>query len=450
MTKKQKLVLWICILASFVPFLDGSVVNVALPAISRDLSGGFVLQQWVVDAYAVTLGAFMLAAGSLADLYGRQKIMKIGLVLFGITSLLCAAATSGPFLIAARAAQGVAGALLVPSSLALIMAFFEGKTAGKAIGSWTAWTGIAFIVGPLVGGALVDAVNWRLVFLINILPIIINLFMLARLDYDEHLPPRVKLDLTGAALAALGLGGVVYGLIEQSRLGWGNATVIATLAVGVVSLCLFIWREHAARQPMLPLGLFRARNFWVGNIASFAIYAALSLATFAISIFVQQVGGYSAFEAGLALLPTTIVMFILAPRFGALAGRFGPRLFMALGPFVAGVGFVTMYFVDGSASYWQLLPGILLFSLGLSITVAPLTTAILSAVGSRQSGVASAVNNAVTRIAGLIAVAAVGSLVASSLGLAGFHSIALVMAGLMFVGAVTSAIGITNRSVTSS
>lgn len=445
MAKNQKLVLWICILASFVPFLDGSVVNVALPAITRDLGGGFVLQQWVVDAYAITLGAFILAAGSLADLYGRQKIMKIGLVLFGITSLLCAVATSGSFLIAARAAQGVAGALLVPSSLALIMAFFDGKAAGKAIGSWTAWTGIAFIVGPLVGGALVDAVNWRLVFLINVVPIIINLFMLARLDFAEQLQSRVKLDLLGAGLGAVGLGGIVYGLIEQSRLGWGNAAVIAAIVVGVVALTLFIWREHAARQPMLPLGLFTARNFWVGNIASFAIYAALTLATFAITIFVQQVGGYSAFEAGLAMLPVTIVMFFLSGRFGALASRLGPRLFMSLGPFVAGVGFGLMYFVDGSASYWQLLPGILLFALGLSITVAPLTTAILSAVSNKQSGIASATNNAVTRIAGLIAVAAVGSLVAGSLGLAGFHGITLVMAGLMFVGAITSALGITNH-----
>jgi predicted MFS family arabinose efflux permease len=237
----------------------------------------------------------------------------------------------------------------------------------------------------------------------------------------------------------------VYGLIEQSRLGWGDTTVIATIVAGVVALALFVWREHAARQPMLPLGLFRARNFWVGNIASFAIYAALTLATFAITIFVQQVGGYSAFQAGLALLPTTILMFFLAPRFGALASRFGPRLFMALGPFVSGIGFGSMYFVDRSASYWQLLPGIILFALGLSITVAPLTTAILSAVSNKQSGIASATNNAVTRIAGLIAVAAIGSLVGSSLGLAVFHSIVLVMTGLMFAGAITSAIGITNH-----
>lgn len=442
---KQKLVLWICILASFVPFLDGSVTNVALPAITRELGGGFVLQQWVVDAYAITLGAFMLAAGSLADLYGRQKIMKIGLWLFGITSLLCTVATSAPFLIGARAAQGVAGALLVPSSLALIMAFFEGKAAGKAIGKWTAWTGIAFVIGPLVGGLLVDTVSWRLVFLINVLPIAINLYLLARLDFQEKLERGVKLDYAGALLGVVGLGGVVYGLIEQSRVGWASPQVFGVMIIGIISLGLFLWRERMARQPMLPLGLFRARNFWVGNISSFMVYAALGLSSFSISIFVQQVGGYSAFEAGLALLPTTIIMFFLASRFGALSGKFGPRLFMSAGPFIAAIGFATMYFVDKSVSYWQLLPGILIFSLGLSITVAPLTTAVLSAVSSKQSGVASAVNNAVTRIAGLIAVAAVGPVVAGQLRLAGFRGIVLVMTTLMLAGAVVSVLGITNH-----
>lgn len=444
MNSTKRLVLWICILASFVPFLDGSVVNVALPAITHELGGGFVLQQWVVNAYAITLGAFMLVAGSFADLYGRQRVMKIGLVLFGVTSLLCAVAPTGIFLIVARGAQGVAGALLVPSSLALIMAYFKKAEAGKAIGSWTAWTGIAFIVGPLIGGLLVDLVSWRMVFAINIVPIIINLYMLSRLDFVEQLQPRVKIDLTGAALGIVGLGGVVYGLIEQSRLGWASPVVYGTLIVGVVALVGFVWHERHTKQPMLPLDLFQVRNFWVGNVASFAIYAGLALATFAISIFVQQVGKYTAFEAGLALLPITIIMFFLSSRFGGLASRFGPRAFMAAGPVIAGSGFATMYFVDLSVSYWQLLPGILLFGLGLSITVAPLTTAILGSIGESQSGIASAVNNAVTRIAGLIAVAAVGSLVGQSLGLHGFHAITLVMASLMIVGGIVSALGIVN------
>lgn len=445
MNSTKRLVLWICILASFVPFLDGSVINVALPAITNELSGGFALQQWVVNAYTITLGAFMLIAGSLADLYGRQRIMKIGLILFGVTSLLCAIAPTGLFLVLARATQGIAGALLVPSSLALIMAYFKKDEAGKAIGSWTAWTGIAFIVGPLVGGLLVDFASWRMVFAINIIPIIINLFMLSHLDFAEQLQPRIKLDLTGAALGVIGLGGLVYGLIEQSRLGWGNPIIYSALVIGVVALIGFIWHERRTKQPMLPLGLFKVRNFWVGNIASFAIYAGLALATFAIAIFVQQVGKYSALEAGLALLPITVIMFFLSSRFGALADRYGPRIFMSAGPVIAGVGFATMYFVDQSVAYWQLLPGILLFGIGLSTTVAPLTTAILGSVSDSQSGIASAVNNAVTRVAGLISVAAVGSLVGKSLDLSGFHAITLVMASLMVIGGLISAFGIVNQ-----
>lgn len=445
MKSTKRLVLWICILASFVPFLDGSVVNVALPAITNELGGGFVLQQWVVNAYAITLGSFMLIAGSLADLYGRQRVMRIGLVLFGVTSILCAVAPTGLFLILARGAQGFAGALLVPSSLALIMAYFKKAEAGKAIGSWTAWTGIAFIIGPLVGGILVDFISWRMVFAINIVPIVINLYMLSRLDFTEPLQPRVKLDLSGALLGVVGLGGVVYGLIEQSRLGWVDPTVYSTLIIGTIALVGFLWHERRVAQPMLPLGLFKVRNFWVGNIASFAIYAGLALATFAITIFVQQVGKYSALEAGLALLPVTIIMFFLSSRFGALADRFGPRLFMSAGPIIAGIGFATMYFVDSSVAYWQLLPGILLFGTGLSITVAPLTTAILSSINDSQSGIASAVNNAVTRVAGLIAVAAIGSIVGQSLDLSSFHAVTLVMASLMIAGGFTSALGIVNQ-----
>lgn len=431
-------------MASFVPLLDGSVVNVALPALTDELGGGFVLQQWVVNAYAITLGAFMLIAGSLADLYGRQRIMKIGLVLFGATSLLCAVAPTGEFLIVSRGAQGFAGALLVPSSLALIMAYFKKDRVGRAIGSWTAWTGIAFIIGPLVGGLLVDTLSWRMVFAINIVPIIVNLCLLSRLDFSEKLQPRVRLDIAGAVLGATGLGGLVYGLTEQTRLGWAHPIIYGSILVGLLALTGFVWHEYRTKQPMLPLGLFRVRNFWVGNIASFAIYAGLGLATFAISIFVQQVGEYSAFQAGLALLPVTIMMFFLSSRFGGLANRFGFRIFMTAGPIIAAVGFTLMHFVDRSVSYWQLLPGILLFGLGLSVTVAPLTTAILGAIDEHQSGIASAVNNAVTRIAGLLAVAAVGTVVGRSLSLESFQSVALVMAGLMLAGGIVSALGIVN------
>lgn len=450
MKTQQRVVLWVCILASFVAFLDGSIVNVALPAIAREFSAGFVMQQWVVDAYMITLGALMLLAGSLSDLFGRQKILRIGLVGFGITSLACAFAPSSLFLIVVRALQGVAGALLVPSSLAIIIAAFKDADRAKAIGSWTAWTGIAFIIGPLAGGMLVDTLSWRLIFAINVIPIALTIWLMHQLQLAEHARGNTKLDIAGAVLGSLGLGGTVFALIEQGRLGWSNPAIYLPLFVGVLALVGFIWQEHRTQQPMMPLGLFKQRNFGIGNIATLFIYAGLSLATFIISIFVQQVGGYSATEAGLALIPVTIIMFFLSPRFGSLAGRFGPRAFMAVGPVLAGTGFLTMLFVNASANYLTLLPGILLFGLGLSVTVAPLTAAILNAIESRQSGIGSAINNAVARIAGLVAIAAIGTIVGNSLDLAGFHRSIIVTATLMLLGGIISALGIQNQPHSSS
>jgi EmrB/QacA subfamily drug resistance transporter len=442
--KSSRLVLWIAVLASFVAFLDGSVINVALPAIARDFNGSFAVQQWVVDAYLITLGALMLIAGSLSDLFGRQRIMAIGLVGFGLTSLLCALAPSSEMLIAGRALQGVAGALLVPSSLALIMTGFVAAERPKAIGSWTAWTGIAFIIGPLVGGLLVDAVSWRLVFLINILPIAVTLWLLLRLELDEHIDKGARLDVAGAVLGAVGLGGAVYALIEQSRYGWDSPIIYGTLIIGLAALAAFVWHERWTKAPMLPLSLFAERNFSVGNLATVMVYAGLSLATFLIPIFVQQVGGYAATAAGLALIPVTLIMFFLSARFGALAGRYGPRWFMAAGPSIAAVGFVTMLWVDQSVNYFALLPGILLLGLGLAVTVAPLTSAILGSIDNRRSGIASAVNNAISRIAGLVAIAAIGTVIGGSLGLAGFHRGVLVTAALLLAGGLISAIGIAN------
>jgi EmrB/QacA subfamily drug resistance transporter len=451
MNTQQRVVLWVCILASFVAFLDGSIVNVALPAIARDFVAGFMVQQWVVDAYMITLGALMLLAGSLSDLFGRQKILRIGLIGFGITSLACAFAPTSLFLIIVRGLQGVAGALLVPSSLAIIIAAFKGADRAKAIGSWTAWTGIAFIIGPLVGGLLVDTVSWRLIFAINVIPIAVTLWLMRRLQLDEQVSTSTRLDVSGAVLCSLGLGGAVFALIEQSRLGWANPGIYLPLILGVLALIIFVWHERRTVQPMMPLGMFTVRNFAVGNLATLAIYAGLSLVTFIISIFVQQVGGYSATQAGLALIPITIIMFFLSPRFGALAGRLGPRLFMAAGPIISGLGFLTMLFVDASANYLTMLPGILLFGLGLSITVAPLTTAILSAIDNSQSGIGSAINNAVARIAGLVAIAAIGTIVGTNLGLGGFHRTVIVTACLLLLGGIISAIGIQNhpRPVTS-
>jgi EmrB/QacA subfamily drug resistance transporter len=447
MTKQQKLTLIVSILASFVAFLDGSVVNVALPAISGELGGGLVTQQWVVDSYLITLGALILVAGSVSDLFGRKRVLIWGLLGFAATSLLCAAAQSAAMLNVARGLQGVAGALLVPSSLALIIAAFSGKAQSKAIGTWTAWTGIAFIFGPLLGGLLVDVWSWRLIFAINVIPIALTIWLLARLKLSHTAEPGVHIDVRGAVLCAVGLGATVYALIEQGHYGWSSPAIYLSFVAGVSLLVGFIWYERRIEHPMLPLSLFTARNFVFGNLATLFIYAGLSIATFIITIFAQQTGGYSAVEAGLALLPITLIMFVLSPRFGALAGTFGPRLFMTFGPLIAAVGFLLMLRLGQAFDYWtELLPGVLLFGLGLSMTVAPLTAAVLSSIHPAQAGIGSAVNNAISRIAGLLAIAGVG-LVTGPLDVAGFHRGVWVMAGLLALGGIVSAIGVTNRTI---
>lgn len=445
MTKQHRLVLIVSILASGVAFLDGSVVNVALPAIVRDLGGGLSVQQWVVDAYLITLGSLILIAGSLSDLFGRKRIMNAGLIGFLVTSILCAVAPNSPFLILMRGLQGIAGALLVPSSLALIMSEFEGSAQGKAVGSWTAWTGISFVVGPLLGGFLVDTASWRLIFAINILPIAVTLWLLREVRQADHPRESTKVDIKGAILCAIALSGIGYALIEQGHYGWSSLQIYGSLITGLLAGAGFIAYQAKAKNPMLPLSLFKVRNFWTGNIATVAIYGGLSIATFVVVIFLQQFGGYSAIKAGLALLPVTIIMFFLSPKIGALSSKLGPRLFMTLGPLLASTGFFWMLMVHTPVQYWtEVFPGVILFGLGLSVTVAPLTSAILGAIGPRQAGIASAVNNAVARIAGLLAIAALSIIAGSSLNLASFHRSVLATALLLVAGGVISFLGIRN------
>jgi EmrB/QacA subfamily drug resistance transporter len=445
MTGQQRLVLAIAILASFVAFLDGSVVNVALPAISSELGGGLSTQQWVVDAYLVTLGALILVAGSLSDVYGRLLIIRIGLWGFGLTSLLCALAPNAEVLIVSRGLQGIAGALLVPSSLALIMSSFRGTAQAKAIGSWTAWTSAAFIAGPVVGGLFVDMVSWRLVFGINLVPIAVTLVLLARVAQKDDRDRGTRIDFAGAALAIVGIGGPVFALIEQGNYGWASPLIWVPMAVGVLAFAGFLWRQATAKQPMMPFALFGVRNFAVGNVATFFIYGALGMSSLVIVVFLQQTGGWPATLAGIAVLPVTIILMLLSRTFGGLSGRFGPRLFMAVGPILAGIGHLLMLAVRAEVNYWwQLLPGILLFGLGLSITVAPLTSAILGSISEKQSGIGSAINNAVARVAGLVAVAALGIIVASRLDVDGTHRGLLVCAALLIVGGLISAVGIQN------
>ena len=409
----KRLTLIAAILGSLIVFLDATVVNVALPTLSDELDAGLSTQQWVVEAYLLTLGSLILVGGSMGDVFGRRLIFVIGLLGFGAASLLCALAPTGGFLIAARAVQGLAGALLVPCSLAIIVATFDEGERGAAIGSWTAWTAISTVVGPLVGGALVDLISWRAVFAINVPLVAVTLLLIDR-GVAESRDPRARpeLDWPGAVLCALGLAGVVFALTEQGTEGWG--AVAPALAGGTVLLAAFLARERRAAQPMLPLRLFRSRNFAVGNLATVAVYGGLGATILFVTLYLQQVTGYSAFEAGLATAPATLLLFLLSRRLGALSERTGPRLPMTLGPLVAGAGLLSLMRVDAAGDYLaDVLPGLLAFAIGLSLTVAPLTATVIGAIDRSHAGVASGVNNAIARIASLLAIALVGAVVAA-------------------------------------
>ncbi len=443
-TAPQRAVLVVAILASFAAFLDGSAVNVALPAISADLGGGLSSQQWVVDAYLLSLGAFILLAGSLSDVFGRKRVLMTGLIGFGLTSVACAIAPTVETLILVRGLKGVFGALLVPSSLALILDAFPADRQGRAIGNWTAFTSIATIAGPALGGVLVDSLSWRWVFGVNVLPIALAVALAHRLAEDPPRSPGARVDVVGALLGVAGLGLPVFVLIEHARFGWDSPIIIAALLVGVASFVGFVLWELRTAQPMLPMGIFRARNFTVGNVATFFVYGGLSLGTFALAVFLQQSAGYSATMAGLAMIPSSLVLIGLSAYVGRLSGRVGARLLMGAGPVIAGGGFALMLAITDDASYLtQVLPAVLVFGLGMAVTVAPLTATILGAVDSTHSGIASATNNAVSRIAGLIAVALAATLGGSAtIDLDSFHRLVASSAVAMIIGGVVSAVGI--------
>ena len=449
MSRKQ-LVLVACILGSVVVFVDASVVNVALPAIEHDLGGGLALQQWVVDAYLLTLGSLLLVGGSLSDLFGARRLFLIGLATFGLASLLCALAPQGSVLIAARAIQGVTGAILTPAGLAVITATFAGEERGAAVGTWTAWTGIAFVIGPLVGGWLVTHASWRWVFLINI-PFV--LFTLALVAYAvprrASTGRRVRVDLVGAVLCALGLAGPVFALIEGPSRGFGSPLILTALVGGIVLLVAFVlWERHTA-APMLPLRLFRLRNFSFTNVETLFVYAGLSTLTFFLVLYLQQIAGWSALQAGLALAPISLVMFVLSPRVGRLSMRYGPRYFMGVGPLVAAASVAPLARLGEHLTFWrELLPALLVFACGLSLTVAPLTSTVLAEAGERDAGVASGVNNAVARVAGLLGIAVVGAVIAGpsdQLDLHGFRLAMIITATLVATGGVIGLIGVRNR-----
>jgi EmrB/QacA subfamily drug resistance transporter len=437
------------ILGSSMAFIDGSVITVALPYISHDLGGGLATQQWIVDAYLLTLGSLILVGGSLGDIYGELRVFAIGVAGFAVVSVLCAVAPDSTSLIVFRGVQGVAGALLTPASLAMITATFSGAARGAAIGIWTSWTGISFIVGPALGGWLIDVSTWRVIFLINVPIALVTLVILLRLG-GMHQARRqdLRVDVPGAILCTAGLGLLVAGFIEQPNLGWGDPLVAGAIVGGLALLAAFVVYELHAPMPMLPLRLFRLRNFSVANIETLSVYGALSGLSVFLTLFLIEFAGYSGLRAGLALVPTTFVMFFLSPRTGRLSMQYGPRLFMTLGPLIAGVSVFAYARLPEHPNYWRdILPPLLGFAVGLSLTVAPLTTTVLSDAKAGDAGVASGVNNAVARIAGLLAIAVLG--IAASGGgdhltVHGFHVTMAVVAILLLCGGLIGGVGLRN------
>lgn len=445
-------VLFATVLGSGVAFLDGTIVNVALPTIGRELSADFSALQWVLDGYLLTLGSLVLVGGALGDLFGRRRVFVLGLVGFGLASVACGLAPTAGVLIAARGVQGVAAALLVPGSLAILSSAYAPGDRGRAIGAWSGLGGIAGAAGPFLGGYLVDAVSWRWAFLINVPLIAVAVAVAVRHVPESHdpaydgMPALERLDLPGAVTVAVGLGLFVYPLIEARRLG--GAAMAALLVAGVGCLAAFVLIEARRRHPMLPLSMFRSRAFTIANLVTFVVYGALGGALFLVAIQLQTALGYSALEAGAAMIPITILLLAFSARVGVLMSRTGARPLLTAGPLLAAAGLTLMLRIAPGASYYTgVLPGVLVFGLGMTLVVAPITSTALGAVDSTRSGVASGVNNAVARVAGLLAVA----LLPLAAGLSGdpsgsfsdgVHRALLIAAALCAAGGLLALVGL--------
>jgi EmrB/QacA subfamily drug resistance transporter len=401
-------------MGSFVAFLDATVVNVALPAIERDLGGGLAGQQWVVNAYLLVLGSLILVGGRLGDVFGERRVFSLGVAGFGAMSLVCAVAPTIGVLVAGRALQGLFGAMLTPSALAVIVAAYPPAERGAAIGSWTAWVGIAALVGPVAGGWIIDTASWRWVFALNVPFVLVTLAVVwVAVPARKLGAARPPVDWLGGVLCAVGLAGPVYALVRQPVLGWSAPGVVVPLVGGIALFGLFLAHEARTPSPMLPLTLFRRRNFAIGNAETLTMYAGLAILGFFLTLFLQQVAGWSAIRAGSAMLPTTVVVFALSRYSGRLADRYGPRAFMGGGPLIAGGGMLLLLRIDADPDYWtDVFPGLVVFAVGLALTVAPLTATVLADADESNAGVASGVNNAIARVAGLLGVAAIGAIVA--------------------------------------
>jgi EmrB/QacA subfamily drug resistance transporter len=449
-------VLLATVLGSAIASIDATVVGIALPAIGRNFGVGLADLQWVVTAYTLTLAGLLLLAGALGDKYGRKRVFLIGVVWFAVASLLCSVAPTAPALIAARALQGVGAALLTPGSLAILQAVFRPDDRGKAIGAWSGFSGVGTAIGPFLGGWLIAAGSWRLIFVINLpLAALVVAVTLRHVPESKDPTDTAPVDAVGGVLVTLGLVGLTYGLIQGPNYGWASASVLVALLAGIALLGVFGWWEHRSPAPMLSLSLFRSRQFTSTNVVTFIIYGAIGGALFLLPIQLQQVSGYSPLQAGIALLPVTAITLALSARSGALAARIGPRLQMSVGPVLVGVGIGLFVLIGPSGTYLtEVLPGVVVFGFGLAVTVAPLTSTAMTAVPPEHSGMASAVNNDVARAAALIAVAllpAAGGLTGNSyrdppVFSAGFHTASLVAAGLCVAGGLLAAATIRNPS----